>query len=219
MNEDKIKEAFAKVKEDISGLKSQTREIVQEIQELKRTLIQTDIPTHPTDRQIIPTHPQEVEGLKPQNLQVSIGNEGVPTDRQTNQQTDKTSKKFVLIDKEQLVKEDKISQIDKVSEMLNSLDAIRKEIRAKFKKLTPQEMLVFSIIYQLEDQGFSPDYRIIANKTNLSESSIRDYTLKLIAKGVPVDKIKQNNKKITLSIPQSLRRITSLGTILKLREI
>jgi len=114
---------------------------------------------------------------------------------------------------------DPLSKIQKVSDILNSLDSIKKDLRSKFKKLTSQEMLIFSAIYQLDEQGFSVDYPILAKKTSLTESSIRDYVQKLIKKGIPVDKTKENNKRITLSIPQDFKKIASLQTIISLREL
>ena len=81
-------------------------------------------------------------------------------------------------------------------------------------------MIVFSTIYQLESE--SPEgveYRQIANRLHLSESSIRDYVQKLINKGIPVDKIKLNNKKILLKISSKLKTIASLDALMKLREL
>jgi len=219
MNEESIKEAFYKVKEDITALKEAINIISDEIDELKRTLSQTHIPTHKTDRHINQTVPQEIGGLETQNLQVSTGNRGVQTDRQIVQQTDKPIEKFALIPESTPSIDDNLSKIDVVSQILDSLDSVKKELRVKFKRLTQQEMLVFATIYQLEDQGLRPDYKLISSKTRLSESSMRDYVQKIIKKGIPVDKIKENNKKVTLSIPQNLRRMAALDTIIKLREL
>ena len=81
-------------------------------------------------------------------------------------------------------------------------------------------MLVFSTLYQLEEQGeLGIDYRKIALKLSLSESSIRDYVQRLVNKGIPIIKTKQNNKKITLVISKDLKKIASLSTILRLREL
>ena len=80
-------------------------------------------------------------------------------------------------------------------------------------------MLVFSTIYQLEDQAIEADYRFIAQRLGLSESSIRDYVKKLISKGIPVVKNKVNNKKITLGISPNLKKIAPLQTITRLREL
>lgn len=220
---DPIKESFAKVKQDITAIKEAINILSDEIAELKRTLEQTqkptDFPAQQTDRQITPAVRQEIGGLKPQNLPVSIGNEGVPADRQTNRQTDQHIQRFVLNQVKSLPRKNSPPQIDRVSEFLESLDAIKKDLRSQFKKLTPQEMLVFSTIYQLEDKGFTVDYSILSSKTSLTESSIRDYVQKLVKKGIPVDKIKENNKKVILSVSQSLRRMASLDTLLKLREL
>ena len=209
----------------------------------------TKTPTHPVTPTHIPTHPQEIQGLKYPNFGISIGNQGVPTDRQTNQQTDQhifrqiISRKLpilattklpeipkiqeIVVPKEQITqieqleqKEKPISQqISEVSDILDSLDSIRKEIRRKFKNITKQEMLVFSTIYQLEEQGFEADYSKLSSKLSLSQSSVRDYVQKMIKKGIPITKEKLNNKKIILHISPELKKIATLDTIIKLREI
>ena len=305
---DQIKESFSKVKKDIYSLKEQLDLLNFEIREIKRTLNQTLKAFQQTDRRITPTdtptHLFPLQGSKPRNIKVSIGNKGVPTDRQTDRHIQKFvqdvssqgerlrseehcgetrmsatreeyvvgSQEYSLSSKESISspnipfnslpsnliptitpthssiltppispvligshpntsliiednvsqeqkKLDKLSQIDTVSQVLDSLDNLKKDIRSRFKKLTPQEIYVFSLIYQLEDQGSIVDYTLLSEKTKLSQSSIRDYILKLIKKGVPVDKTKENNKQVTLSIPKDFKKIASLDTILSLREI
>ncbi len=106
------------------------------------------------------------------------------------------------------------------SEILDSLDKLKKEIRFKFKRITPQEMSVFSTIYQLEEQN--PDhtnYKKISKTLKLSESSIRDYVQRMIHKGIPIKKKKIANKKVILSISPELKRIATLSTIIQLREL
>lgn len=213
---DVIKESFRKVKEDMDFLKEELDFLRQQIKELKTSLntsISTrgsgsQIPTNPslssTDSKDIPTHNFPFNPLKPLISGISSGNEGVPTDKQTNQQTNQHTKK---------------SSMEGALELLNSLDNIKKEIRLKFKDLTEQEFLVFSMIYQLdEEQGYS-NYRILSQKLSLSESSVRDYVGKLIKKEIPVDKIRINNKNVKLSVSKNLKKIVSLNTILQLREL
>lgn len=245
-----IKEAFSKVKGDITSLKSQINSLNEEIHEIKETLEilksllntspllqakaslnQTQNQTDQTLRQIqtdTQADKQSQYGLKTQNNNISIGNDGVQADnqadRQTIRQTDKHSQKFaqfnnILSQESQEINQDQITKIEKVAEILDSLDTLKKTLRAQFKKLTNQEMLIFSTIYQLSDQGFSVDYPLLAAKTNLSESAVRDYTQKIIKKGIPLGKIKENNKKVSLSIPPEFKRMASLETILSLREI
>jgi predicted transcriptional regulator len=106
------------------------------------------------------------------------------------------------------------------TEILNSLDNLRKEVRLKFKAITPQEMCVFSTLYELEQNYFEGvEYEQIASKLKLSPSSIRDYIQRLISKGVPILKDKINNKKILLRISPELKKIVTLDTIIKLREL
>lgn len=227
-----IKEAFSKAKQDIQELRIQLADLSSQIFELKSLILQSDRQTNqqtdtslnPTLQHINPTHnlnelfnmPQYA--LKSPISNVSIGNSGVPTDRQTNQQTDR----HIILPKKIGLKAENNSSIDnlvRVSEVLDSLDEIKKELRKQFKHLTNQEMLVFSTIYQLEEEGFSVDYSLISKKLSLSESSIRDYVLKIIKKGISITKTKIDNKKIVLSISPALKSMASLKTILNLRAI
>jgi len=102
---------------------------------------------------------------------------------------------------------------------LNSLDNIKKEIRNKFKRITDQEFLVFSTIYQMAEESDNVDYKSVSKRLNLTESSIRDYVGRLIKKGIPVEKTKINNKMIRLSISEKLKKITPLPVIFQLREL
>ncbi len=186
--------------------------------QLYPTTTPTDVPTHPTDNPTYsynpidtPTVPQAIQGLYDPISQFSTGNRGVPTDRQTDRQTDQQMFQHINnIDE----------NIQKASEILDSLDSIKSDIKQKFKGLTQQEMLVFSIIYQLEEQGPElPNYKDIAIKLSLSQSSIRDYVHRMISKGIPIRKYKVNNKQVFLSISPELKKIASLSTIISLREL
>ncbi len=180
-NQDPIREAFSKVKEEISDLKTQIGSLTKIITEIKRDLLQTDRPTDiQTDNQTQPSPEQAqtqatptdkedqtdnyaLNTLKEQDFNTSIGNGRVPTDRQTDQQTDTSTKRFVLINDWRKTN----TRVEKVAEILSSLDSLKKELRTQFKRLTAQEMLVFSTIYQLTDEGFSVDYSLLSKKLNL----------------------------------------------------
>ena len=257
MEEEKIKEAFQKVKEDIFDLKKEINSlklailtINNEIKILTRAFkdaqntqkIPTNTPTNQqintTNQQIKPTHSEIPtdkllsQVLKRQNFDISTGNKGVPTDRQTNQQTDRhinnqlsreiskfTQKKSIFENsnfKKQVTQDIKNNRI---SAVLEDLDQIKKEIRIKLKRLTNKEFKIFSLIYDLENQGHIVDYPLLANKLSLSQSSIRDYIGRIILKGLPIIKEKLNNKKIILHIHKDLKKFASLDTILKLREL
>ncbi|PIN77807.1 hypothetical protein COV15_01285 [Candidatus Woesearchaeota archaeon CG10_big_fil_rev_8_21_14_0_10_34_12] len=181
----------------------------------------------------IPTDNLPLQAPKNQNFDFSIGNGGVPTDRQTDRQTDQQTHFSAQLPKNLIHEEidstlhllkknsklESNSDFEKADAILASLDSLKKEIRLKFKRLTDQEMLVFSTIYLLEEENSPPDYRKVAEKLNLTESSIRDYTLKIAKKGIPILKEKQNNKKILLKISPELKKLTSLPSIIQLREL
>jgi len=249
---DYIKEAFFKVKQDISLLQEElnfvkkdltefkeimgdiisiSRQLVDEREDVKRVNVEKRIPTQrqesSTEEGFIPTEKDGFRPLKYQNQGISTGNDGVPTDKQTNQQTnqqtDFSSMETVKPTDRQINEKDinlyKKDSFKEAVGMLESLDNIKKELRLKFKRLTDQELLVFSSLYQIEEEKGYADYKTISLKLNLTESSIRDYIGKLIKKGIPVDKIKINNKSIQLSISPNLKKIANLSTILLLRDI
>jgi len=253
MNEDKLREAFTKIREDMNFFYQEIETIKRTLEELKEEIKNqtqnaqiSNTPTH------ILTHPYPQEALKTSNLPISTGNDGVPTHHPTNQQTNQqtlqhppistennnfyeksqyiytgntkneeknTQKQQIRENSEKTPKIDRISRLQQVSQILQSLDELKKEVRIKFKKLTNQEMLIYSTIYQLDQLQLEVDYSLIAEKLNLSDTSIRDYVRKIISKGVPLDKTKENNKKILLKIPENFKRVASLNTILELREL
>jgi DNA-binding MarR family transcriptional regulator len=218
---DPIKEAFSKIKQDILTIKDEILKLKSQITQIQTNPTQNlSYSSQQTDRQTNRhwTPLQDSSFLPennppcPQNNEFSIGNRGVPTDRQTNQQTDRQTNIYSQNNENLAFKQ--------ANKILASLDSIKKEIRLKFKRLTPQEMLVFSILYTLDEQK-NPKitYKTLADHLNLSQSSIRDYINKLIQKGVPVDKIRQNNKTILLKISQDLKNLATLATIQNLREL
>ena len=202
------------------------------------TFIPTDNSNNASFQHIIPTLPETptynypLEGLKTPILDVSTGNGGVPTDRQTDRQTDQHTTHPPIIpsqepsdfpvssspDKEVQLKFGN-NDFGRAAQILDNLDSIKKDIRRKFKRLTRRELEVFSLLYSLEDQGLIVDYKLLSERLTLSESSIRDYIGKIIAKGIPLTKEKVNNKQIILAISSDLKKIASLDTILKLVDI
>ena len=222
---DLIKEAFSKIKEDMLSLRNEVSDLKIQINEIKTIQTHSQISTtQQTDKQTnnTPFNPNFIH-----NIESSIGNRGVPTDKQTNKQTDKQTNKQTDKQTQNYINppinklsKNPISEFKRANEILTSLDNIKKGIRSKFKNLTPQEMLVFSTLYALEGQKIEHiTYQTLAKQLSLSESSIRDYVNKLIKKGVPINKIRQNNKTILLKISQDLKNVATLDTIINLRAL
>jgi predicted transcriptional regulator len=164
-----------------------------------------------TNRQTNSTDKSYFKPLNDQNQGISIGNKGVSTNRQTDKQTDQQTNIPL--------KNLKPMEIDKANDLLESLDNFKEELKIKFKNLTDQEILVFSTIYQLEEEKGYSNYKSLSSKLNLSESSIRDYVRRLLNKGIPLEKNKVNNKEIKLNISQNLKKIASLDSILRIRNL
>ena len=189
----------------------------------------TNFPINPTVPTHNPTVPTDIKALNGQFLGISTGNGGVPTDRQTNRQTDQQTNQHIkndfsadfntqnTLNKSSHNNEEK--SISNAVKMLDSLDGLKKEIRLKFKRLTDQEITVFSTIYQFEEENIAANYKSLSKKLNLTESSIRDYVGRIIKKGIPIEKVKINNKQIELHISEDLKKIATLNTILQLRDL
>ncbi|MFH1607507.1 MAG: hypothetical protein ABIA78_00020 [archaeon] len=242
---DNVKKAFLRVKQDMDFLKNENDSIKQNLVETRGKLIELcevieklngkinslsleyykEMPKIQINKQCssstkdaffrtlstgASTHNTYLGGLKGLNMDISTGNEGVSTDRQTDRQTDR-----------HITNETKIREntIENATAILDSLDSIKKEIRIKFKRLTEQEFLVFSALYQLDEEIGHSDYKVLSDKLNLTESSIRDYIGRIIKKGIPVEKKKINNKNVQLSISSNLKKVVSLPTILQLRGL
>jgi len=237
----KIKQDMISIQEEVKKLRSDMSYLINKLKisedfktnQKKNTTDNKKIQTNPVITTDTTTVPWEIGGLKAPNLGISTGNRGVTTDRQTDRQTDQQTDKIPIycmnheknknsldIIRETENIEDMELNIQRASEILESLDKIKKDIRLKFKKVTPREMIVFSLIYQLENQNFKEiTYNYIAKNLKLSQSSIRDYIQRMINKGIPIKKEKVNNKKIILSISEDLKKIASLSTIIKLRDL
>ncbi len=246
---DKIKKSFEKVKQDIDFLNNEINILKEEMSEILEILIKitpklkktpsnhlistsTQEPQNPTSSTYSSTHNDAFKPLKPQNLSISTGNQGASTDRQTDRQTNRHTpishgkhEKYLQksSQEEEITSQEffpgKNNSIDDAAKILDSLDDLKKEIRLKFKRLTEQEILVFSTLYQIDDERGFADYKTISEKLNLTESSIRDYIGRLIKKGIPVEKKRIDNKFIRLKVSENLKKIASLSTILQLRDI
>lgn len=220
---DKIKEAFSKAKQDIQELKDQISLLTSQLEEINRTLkSSTQHQNNATIRQEISTDTTDKTSLEasfPSNHNISTGNRGVSTDRQTIRQTDNTHEKFVYSEKQTPPQSSpKTDQTDQIVQTLSNYQALKEDLKLKFSNLTNQEFLVYTAIYQFQEEGHKVDYNLLSAKLNLTSSSIRDYIQRLTIKGIPLEKHKENNKKIHLSIPHIIRESLSLSAIIQLKQ-
>jgi len=217
MDSEKIRASFEKVKKDMDFLTEQIIMLKSELEEIKR--IKTNF-----------------------RQESSIGNEGVPTDRQTDTPT---SNRFSSLVDERFSpvfqtptdtpthtptdvrqSDTKIRQSDtysdtpkyaekSITEIVNSL---KNDLKTRFKSLTNQEFHIFSVLFTVDKTQKTASYRDLADKTGLSESSIREHIQKIIKKGIPITKEKLNNKIIVLKIPEEIRNLATLDNLLRIRN-
>ncbi|OIO40388.1 hypothetical protein CO154_00625 [Candidatus Pacearchaeota archaeon CG_4_9_14_3_um_filter_31_7] len=144
-----------------------------------------------------------------QNKPISIGNKGVPAIRQqsdNNQTTVQQPKIEKIQSNKENIQEDDISKIT---------DRIKEKYEQSFKKLTQQELNIFYILYDLQTKDIPVDYKLLAEESKLTQSSIRDYVSRLIDKGIPVEKKRLNNQKILLKIKKGFKELITIDSILK----
>lgn len=220
--QDKIKEAFQKIREDISFLYQEILDIKKEIQELKEYFSYATEVRHSADKS--GSYSGNYQGDRPY-FDSSIGNIGVPS---VSQQTLGSHSAHLKRTSEALETSDEESQInmnavDKSSfifdkNIKNLLADMKNDLKSKFQSLTKQEFLVFSVLYVLEEEMKNVSYKELAQRTGLTESSVRDYISRIIRKGIPIVKNKVNNRQILVKIPSELREIATLDSLSKLKR-
>lgn len=89
----------------------------------------------------------------------------------------------------------------------SSIIGLKSEINSKFLGLSRQEFLTFLTIYQLEEEVEHVSYIDVSAKLALTEGCIRTYVSSLMKKGLPLVKLKYNNKVVYLSIQKDFRAL------------
>lgn len=247
MVEEKVKEAFSKVREEMKELQQEVADIKQELntisssvelilhqfQQKKANLsaessaeVLNRVPkfrerfkkeflgTQAHRKSVILKNLGDLELKEP----VSIGNEGVSALRQQSGSTQAHSefdleKEFTERQQQKPIKEPGKDMLQQ------NVERLKHALQDIFKKLTRQEFVIFSLLYQLEDELKRPvSYKDLADRSALTSNSIRDYISKLIAKKVPIIKEKYNNRQILLKVAPELRNIETLESLMKIVE-
>jgi predicted transcriptional regulator len=217
MDAEKLKSSFEKVKKDIDFLTEQIIILRKELEEIKQ--IKTNF-----------------------KQESSTGNEGVPTDKQTDKQT---SNRFSAIVDErfslpfetptdipaqtptdvqqtdtrfQQTNTNSNTSFQSTKELTELVNTLKNDLKTRFRSLTKQEFHIFSMLFTVDKTQKNVTYRDLAVKLNLSESSIRDYIQKIIKKGIPIEKEKLNNKVTILKIPEEIRQLSTLDNLLRIRN-
>jgi len=210
----KLEEEVVCLKEDLEKIKEILMELVKKIpfeelnkkkEILEKGALSTEKEFFETEIILNKTTKNDFRPLKDQNWGISNGNEGVQTDRQTDRQIDKQTQKRGFF-----------TQFDNAANAIESINDFKKNLGLLLNLLTPNEILIFSAIYQFEEEKGFCNYKDLSRKFSLTESSIRDYVRRLILKEIPLEKEKINNKEVHLRVSPSLKKLISLKTFLSL---
>lgn len=218
-----VKVSFKHVKQDIENLENSIRQIkeVLMLQNQAMGAINEKIGLLLTKKD----EKQEILPPKDEKLTIfhettsSSGNNGV---KQTNKQA--LSNQALSTKEEEIAFEEPKNPVynEKIKQISTTLQAhkhntkekivhavefrtLKKSITQLFQGLSKQELRTFLTIYQLEDEQEEASYEAIAAKMELSEACIRGYAANLVKKGIPVLKVKINNKKTLFRIDKEFR--------------
>lgn len=219
IDENKVRESFAKIRNDMFFLSQEIMILRQEINEIRQILKSSTYPAQDRHTTHIPAHNLTNYALNQPKLEVSRGNEGVPADRQHIDNRHiiplKRTSERPHRDQERLQYSKEYSR--EFSEISTLIHNLKQDLGKKFKKLTQKEFLIFSTLYTLEEELKNVTYNDLAQHTDLTESSIRDYISRLIHKGIPIIKQKLNNKLTILRIPKELKDLATLDKLSRLK--
>lgn len=217
MDEELLKKAFGKVKEDISSLNQRLENIENSI---KFLINQNSSRNNDNPSDSIPKPINNAQN--PQNKVLSSGNEGVQSINHSTINQSITNQSHNLSaysrqikenydDKNEINENRVLKRLSTDQSLINqslSIQSLKKDLESRFSSLTNQEFMVFLTIYQLEeDSGRPVTYTDLANKLSLTSGCIRGYVSAIIRKGLPLNKLKINNRTLTLSIKPDFKEL------------
>ena len=100
-----------------------------------------------------------------------------------------------------------------------SLETVKKEFEELFRDLTDREFSVFMAIYQLEEDLQAPvSYCEVSKILKITEITVRNYVNSMMNRGIPIEKHRQYNRKVSLSIKKDMRDLNLASKLLKIRQ-
>ncbi len=94
--------------------------------------------------------------------------------------------------------------------------AFKQNLNQAFNKLSKQELKAFLTVYQLDESNQGASYQEVAEKMGLTETCVRAYISSLFKKGIPLTKVKINNKRTIVSIKQDFKNLNLKAKIIAL---
>ena len=100
-----------------------------------------------------------------------------------------------------------------------SINDLKEDFESLFKGLTDREFSVFMAIYQLEEDLHGlVRYSDVSKMLKITQITVRNYVNSMISMNIPIEKHRQYNRKVSLSIKKELRDLNLATKLLKLRQ-
>ncbi len=195
---EKIRNSFSNVKNDIFSIDTQLKTLQGEAKDQKE-----DISKINSKLETLNSSVTEIKDILKAFKTASTGNDGVINN---HQQSTINNHQQSTINSEH----PKISQKD--------LKDLEKDFSQLFKNLTDREFSVFMAIFELEKQLIEANYTQIANRLNLTETTVRGTVNRLISKNLPVTKERLFNGKTSLSLKKDFHDLNLLQKLIRLRQ-
>jgi len=188
LDEERIRNSFEKVRDDMGFLKN-------ELEKVKNRLDKQEEERNNIKSQIsqILSFINEIKDNMSFFYKISSGNDGVINNHQQSS--------TIINDKQQ------------------SISAIKSDFEALFRGLTDREFSVFMAIYQLEEDLQAPvSYCEVSKILKITEITVRNYVNSMMNRGIPIEKHRQYNRKVSLSIKKDMRDLNLASKLLKIRQ-
>jgi len=188
LDEERIRNSFEKVRDDMGFLKN-------ELERVKNRLDKQEEERNNIKSQIsqILSFINEIKDNMSFFYKISSGNDGVINNHQQSS--------TIINNKQQ------------------SISAIKSDFEALFRGLTDREFSVFMAIYQLEEDLQAPvSYCEVSKILKITEITVRNYVNSMMNRGIPIEKHRQYNRKVSLSIKKDMRDLNLASKLLKIRQ-
>ncbi|MFH1210045.1 MAG: hypothetical protein V1663_04620 [archaeon] len=193
LKEERIKNSFLIVKEEINSLKNELERTKNKLFNQKEIILALNKKIN----ELLNENEELKKELNKNNIS-STGNEGVMHSfiHSFNSYSDKQINKQI------------------------NIQTFKESFDNMFKSLPRQEFLTFLTIYQLEDDLKRPiNYLDISSHLKLSEGCIRTYISNLLKRKLPLTKTKVNNKLVQLQINSHFRELNLKQKLISLYEL
>jgi len=198
LDEERIRNSFEKVRKDMSFLKKELESVKLELNRQKEEEKGLKLKIDDILRFI-----NEIKDNMSFFYKISSGNDGVINNHQQSS---------TIINNEHQSSSTNNNQLE-------SINDLKEDFESLFKGLTDREFSVFMAIYQLEEDLHGlVRYSDVSKMLKITQITVRNYVNSMISMNIPIEKHRQYNRKVSLSIKKELRDLNLATKLLKLRQ-